>query len=52
LPERESGKFAHSQLKTKPPLVSEPERSASSPMKYMGTTKKTTSQSRPGPRSQ
>ena len=33
-------------------MVSVPERSASSPMKYMGTTKKKMSQSRPGPRSQ
>ena len=46
-PSSASGKFDHSQVKVKP-SVNVPERSASSPMKYMGTTKKRTSQIAPG----
>ena len=51
LPESESGKFENSQSKTKP-VSNVPERSASSPMKYMGTTKKRISQIAPGASSQ
>jgi hypothetical protein len=41
-------KFENSQLKLKP-VSSVPDRSASSPMKYMGMTKKISSQRSPGP---
>ena len=44
------GKFAHSQVKLNP-SVNEPERRASSAMKYIGTTKNRTSQIAPGPSS-
>ena len=51
LPCSESGKLENCQSKTKP-VSKVPDRSASSPMKYMGTTKKRSSQIAPGASSQ